>query len=234
MEIMNTVQAKNRGPAAALFLIAVVFAICCFTPTIGAAQTRSEGQLIDVLKSNASLQEKDTACAELKRVGTSMAVPALSALLTDENLSHSARYALESMPAPEAGLALIEALDRTNGLIKAGIIHSIGRRHDTRAVAALARLLTDPDGTVAGSAATALGRIGGTEATRMLLDGLSNAGPSAPRVAIIDALLASANQELAEGRRESAPAVFEKLLKIPAPDHVRAAVLRARARRDHQ
>ena len=223
MEIMNTVQAKNRGPAAALFLIAVVFAICCFTPTIGAAQTRSEGQLIDVLKSNASLQEKDTACAELKRVGTSMAVPALSALLTDENLSHSARYALESMPAPEAGLALIEALDRTNGLIKAGIIHSIGRRHDTRAVAALARLLTDPDGTVAGSAATALGRIGGTEATRMLLDGLSNAGPSAPRVAIIDALLASANQELAEGRRESAPAVFEKLLKIPAPDHVRAA-----------
>ncbi|MGA2531462.1 MAG: HEAT repeat domain-containing protein [Candidatus Aminicenantales bacterium] len=193
---------------------------------IAAGQAKSEQQLIDVLKSNASLQEKDAACAELKRVGTALAVPALAGLLADPELSHSARYVLESLPAPEAGLALIEALDRTSGLIKAGIVHSIGRRRDTRAVALLARLLADPDGTVAGSAANALGRIGGTEAIRILQGGLSNAGPLALRMAVIDALLAAANQELTEGRRDSASAVFEKLLKIAVPEHVRAAAYR--------
>ncbi|MGZ7064750.1 MAG: HEAT repeat domain-containing protein [Candidatus Aminicenantales bacterium] len=196
------------------------------SPTIAAGQAKSEQQLIDVLKSNASLQEKDAACADLKRVGTALAVPALAGLLTDPELSHSARYALESMPAPEAGFALIEALDKTNGPIKAGIIHSIGRRRDTRALAALACLLADPDGTVAGSAATALGRIGGTEAIRALQGALSNADPPAPRMAVIDALLAAANQELTEGRRDSASTVFERLTRIPATDYVRAAAYR--------
>ncbi len=153
-------------------------------------------------------------------------MPALAGLLADEGLSHSARYALESLPAPEAGLALIEALDRTRGLIKAGIIQSIGRRRETRAVAALGRLLTDPDGTVAGASATALGRIGGAAAARMLLNALSKTGPSAPRAAIIDALLTAANQELAGGRVDGASAIFAKLLSIPVPDHARAAAYR--------
>jgi HEAT repeat protein len=219
----KTARARVWSLASALPIIAVAFIILYLAPTIAAAQSRSEQQLLEVLKSGAGMQEKDAACAELKRVGTARSVPALAGLLADEELSHSARYALESLPAPEAGLALIEALDRTKGLIKAGIIHSIGRRRETQAVAALDRLLTDPDDTVAGSAATALGRIGGAEATRSLMDALSNTGPSAPRTAIIDALLAAANQEITEGRRDGASAVFEKLLKIPLPDAVRAA-----------
>jgi len=42
-------------------------------------------------------------------VGTASSVPALAALLTDNELSHMARFALERMPAAEAGAALREA-----------------------------------------------------------------------------------------------------------------------------
>src|SRR5207249_9332833 len=45
----------------------------------------NEQQLIRLLMSDASAQAKDAACARLKRIGTASSVPALSALLLDEN-----------------------------------------------------------------------------------------------------------------------------------------------------
>jgi hypothetical protein len=57
----------------------------------------NEQQLIQVLQSKAALMDKDAACVQLKRIGTARSVPALAALLTDEQLSQSARYALEAM-----------------------------------------------------------------------------------------------------------------------------------------
>jgi HEAT repeat protein len=41
-----------------------------------------------------------------------------------------------------------------------------------------------------------------------------------------DGLLAAANRELAEGRKDNANAAFDKLRTIPAPDHVRAGAYR--------
>src|ERR1700694_2415388 len=76
-----------------------------------AADTDEEQKLIQVLQSNAGPAEKDAACARLKFIGTSRSVPALAALLTDNELSHSARYALEPMQSDAAGAALVGALD---------------------------------------------------------------------------------------------------------------------------
>ena len=96
------------------------------------AQADEEGQLIAVLQSGSSLTKKDAACARLKRIGTDQSVPALAALLTNEQLSHSARYALESMTSAKAGEALIEALGKTSGPTKVGIINSLGFRGEER------------------------------------------------------------------------------------------------------
>jgi len=197
-----------------------------FVPALTAARSSDEQGLIDILKSNAALQEKDAACAELKRIGTARAVPVLAGLLVDKDLSHSARYALESMPAPEAGLALVEALDKTSGLTRAGIIHSLGRRREARAVPALNRFLVEADLSVACAAAAALGRIGGSPATRALLDALPRKSEARLHNAIVDALLAAANQDLTEGRRDAAYTVFEKILAVPAPDFIRTAAYR--------
>src|SRR5437870_3981564 len=128
-----------------------------------AAEQNDEQALIQVLKSGASLKEKDAACARLKRIGTEQSIPALSALLSDDQLSHSARYALESMPFPKAGAALLQGLENTAGLTRIGIINSLGVRRESQSVPALEKLLVadlaqrDDDTIVA--AAAALGQI---------------------------------------------------------------------------
>lgn len=72
----------------------------------------TEPELLAVLKEN-GLNDKVTACQELSHVGTSAAVPALAALLTDATepaLFLAARYALENIPGAEAETALKRAL----------------------------------------------------------------------------------------------------------------------------
>jgi len=189
-------------------------------------QPRSERQLLDILKSDAGLQEKDAACAELKRVGSALSVPALAELLKDKDLSHAARYALETIPALEAGIALLQALDTTSGLVKAGIINSLGRRRETRAISALGSLLADSDINVASAAAGALGCIGGLPAVDLLFAALPDEGAAGRWSAILGALISAADQELTAGRREAAAAVFSRLHKLSVPDHIRAAAYR--------
>ena len=223
---MKTHNVKIMVFALALVCSFGAFRAYRFVPAITGAQSSDEQRLIEILKSFAYLQEKEAACVELKRIGTARAVPVLAGLLLDKDLSHSARYALESMPAPEAGLALVEALDRTTGLTGAGIIHSLGRRREARAVPGLSRLLSDPDLGLASAAAAALGRVGGEPATRALLDALSKKSEARLRNAIMDGLLEAANKELAEGRRDVAYSVFQKLLPTSAADHLRMAAWR--------
>ncbi len=214
---------KARAPAFALLFLGAAAVLAHILASAVWAQVRTEQQLLDVLRSGASLQDKDAACAELKRAGTPASVAVLAGLLADPGLSHSARYALESMPFPEAGLALVQALDRTEGSLKVGVIHSLGRRREGRAVPALTALLRGADPGLASSAAAALGEIGGAQSIQALLAALSLEKQGRQHGAITDGLLVAANRELGQGRGPAATAVFEKLLAAPAPDHVRTA-----------
>src|SRR5690606_37773691 len=83
---------------------------------------------IEVLTSDASKVDKSNACRMLRIKGTEKSVPALAKLLTDEDLSHAARVALEPMPYESAGEALRTALEKTDGLTRMGIITSLGNR----------------------------------------------------------------------------------------------------------
>src|ERR1051326_5657323 len=131
-------------------------------------RTDEEQQLIRVLQSNAAPAQKDAACARLKFIGTAQCVSALAPLLLDDQLSHSARYVLESMHLAEADDALLNALDKTRGATKIGIINSLGFRGEPRAVPALALLARGSDIPMAFCAARALGQIGGAEAIKDL------------------------------------------------------------------
>ena len=147
--------------------LAVLLA-CATAPFLAAAEIAEELRLIAILKSNAGAARKDATCSRLKHVGTARSVPALAALLADKDLAHAARYALESVPGPEAGKALCDALPKATGRIRAGLLDSIGDRGDRKAVGAVAGLLGDADPAIADSAARALGRIAGPEATGAL------------------------------------------------------------------
>ena len=93
----------------------------------------TEPELLAVLKEN-GLNDKVTACQELSHVGTSAAVPALAALLTDATepaLFLAARYALENIPGVEAETALKRALAVvTDAKRRGGIEKSLRARPD--------------------------------------------------------------------------------------------------------
>ncbi|MCX6914598.1 MAG: HEAT repeat domain-containing protein, partial [Verrucomicrobia bacterium] len=207
------------------FSLALIVLLLALPGSARPALTSEEQQLIGVLQSNPSAAEKDAACAQLKRIGTDLSVPALAELLTDEQLSHSARYALESMPSRKAGQALTDALGTTSGLTKAGIINSLGLRGEKRAVPALAKALADPDDLVAAAAATALGQIGSTSALKALQQALA---PSAGLVhdAIADAWLRGAQRLLAAGNRSQALDIFQALYETEKSDSYRTAAYR--------
>ncbi|HEY5914911.1 MAG TPA: HEAT repeat domain-containing protein [Verrucomicrobiae bacterium] len=193
-----------------------------FCAPVRAAEVGEEQRLIAILKSNSTPQEKDTACVQLKQIATAAAVPALAALLADPQLSQSARYVLEPMELPEAGGALVDALGRTSGLTKAGIIDSLGNRREEAAVDALAKALGESDVVVVESAATALGKIGGATAVKAL-NGALPGGNESVHGAIVDGLLRAANQFLSAGDEAGASQIFEQLYRAGESQTVRTA-----------
>ena len=101
-----------------------------------------EQDLVAILKGSDSAAQKWTAAQRLRVAGTAKSIPALAAMLPDERGSQAARHALEGMAIPEASAALRDALGTTSGLLKAGVIESLGWRRDVSAVSLLAPLLS--------------------------------------------------------------------------------------------
>jgi HEAT repeat protein len=198
-------------------------------PILCAAETDEEGQLIQVLQradGGASLQEVGSACDRLQRIGTARSVPHLAKLLNGTSqIAQSARQALETMPDPAAGQALIAALATTEGMAKAGVATSLGVRHEARAVPALAGGLSDANTNIATAVAFALGKIGGTDALSALKSALANAKEPV-RSAVVDGLLACAYRLLADGKAADAAAAFQPLTDLKEKDFVRIAAFR--------
>lgn len=198
-----------------------------------AARASLEDRLAAVLKTDAPAAAKDYVCRKLRLIGTARCVPALAPLLRDERLSHMARFALERIPFDAAVEAMREALPKTKGLVKIGLMNSLGVRRDAGSIPTLAASLGDPDAGIASAAAAALGAIGTTEAAK-LLEAFRAKAPKALAFAAADACLTCAERLLADGKKAEAIAIYRALR---ARDHwlIREAALRgleaARARR---
>ena len=93
-----------------LLILSLCCALLCGAALPAHSAQTNEAALIKILQSKTSNRDKSDACAKLKLIATGKSVSALATLLTNENLSHSARYVLESLPDPKAGKALRNAL----------------------------------------------------------------------------------------------------------------------------
>jgi len=191
-----------------------------------AAAIADEAQLIAVLKSDAPQKDKADACRELAHLGTRNAVPVLAAMLGDEKLSHMARYALEPIPDPAVDDALRDALGKLQGRPLMGVIGSLGVRRDAKAVAALARFLSDADPNLAQAAARALGSIGTPEAAKAIEGAL--AGTSGTKqFDFCDGLFRCAEALAGAGQAAQSQAIYDNLRGLKqAPQQVRAGALR--------
>jgi HEAT repeat protein len=203
----------------------------------GAAATPAQGQtadrenkdresaLISILQSDASRKDKADACRALALVGTRNAVEPLSKLLSDEKLSHMARFGLEPIPDPSVDDALRAALKTLKGRVLVGAIGSIGVRRDAKAVEPLSGLLKDSDHEVAHAAARALGLLG-TPAAARALEGALEATAPADRPAVYEGLFRCAEARLSHGKQGEAVAIYERLNRPDAPPQVRESAAR--------
>ena len=189
-----------------------------------AAQKALEMRLAAALKSDVPQAAKDYLCRKLSLIGSGACVPTVAGLLTDEKLSHMARYALERIPAPEAVGAMRDALPKVKGKQKVGVINSLGVRRDKQGTAALVALLGDSDKEIAGAAAAALGAIG-TPETAKALAAFQDKAPEALKLVAADAYLACAEALLADGKKPDAMAIYKALAKSKIK-HVRLAAMR--------
>lgn len=208
-----------------------VLLACLLTLAATIAHADEEQDLIAILQSAAPVPQKCAACQKLRTIGTAKSVPALAALLGEERTSHAARCALEAMPFPEAGTALRKALDKNSGLIKAGLIDSLGWRREPESVPLLTPLLSDADTIIAGAAASALGKIGGKNAIAALSAARDKA-PPAVQPAVIESLLQYAERLLAGGDSPGAATLYRDLFAAQLPPPLRVAAWRGLALAD--
>jgi HEAT repeat protein len=181
-----------------------------------------EQALLGVLQSNASLAAKRGICKRLGLIAGERSVATLAAMLAEAETSDMARYSLERIPAPAVDAALRDALAKTRGRNRVGVINSIGNRRDAKAVPSLGELLNDADPEVAQAAAWALGRIGGAEAARQL-NARTNSASGRIRTEILDAQLVCARRMDSEGSKSEAAAIYKRLSADNMPAPVRRA-----------
>ena len=198
-----------------------------------------EASLLDVLNSSdATPAGKQFACRQLgiigtknSVIGTKNSVPVLAKMLTAEETSDMARYALERIPDAAVDNALREALSKTTGKVQVGIINSLGQRRDSKSVSALSKLVSDSDSsdksdsTVAEAAVAALGMIADSQASEVLAQAKGQTSGKL-RVAVLDAYLKCADRLAAQGQKENALAIYKELYKPDEPTPIRTAALR--------
>ena len=192
---------------------------------VSAPQKRDlEQRFIAVLQSNATLPAKDFICKQLSLVGSEASVPVLSGMLADPKTAELSRYALERIPGPGVDRALREALGKTSGAVRIGVINTLGVRRGADSVAALRPLAQGSEAKEASAALFALAKIGNPAALSVLSDAQSRT-TGAVRSDAAEAYLQAANRMAAGGNKADAVPIYRTLYGSNAPATVRAAAL---------
>lgn len=193
------------------------------------ARAECEAKLAEFLGSRATPAAKMAVCRQLREIGSSASVPALERMLVKEETSDLARYALEKIPGDPAEKALIQALDKTRGKTRIGILSSLGNRRAEKAVPALEKLAIKSDPATAAAAAAALGHIANSQASDALLRVLSkSSGKLKDRIG--SSLLNCAQEYILKKNPKAAAAIFEALSGAKLPLPVRLSAMKGRIR----
>ena len=202
----------------------------CFAAVLSAQDENSilsssdESYLIGVIEKPGNepndIHLKNLACKRLVTVGTENAIPALTAMLSDEKLNHSARTALEAIPGEAVDQALIDSLSNLDGINLVGVIDSLAMRKTAAAAAPLIGLLAATDDNAIEQAVyNALGYIATEDAVDTLLSQLAEPMPSNVKVssALADGLLRAAAAADQAGNGEKAAQICEAVANSQLP-----------------
>ena len=124
---------------------------------------------------------------------------------------------------------LRDALVKSDGELKLGVVRVLGMRRDRAAVEPLIAMLAGADETLAGAAADALGQIGGDAAAEALQQALGRAKGHL-RTEVAAACLTCADRLLADGQNAAAAALYLQLSGAAETEPVRMAAWRGTVR----
>ncbi len=216
---------ENRAPLVAVEnLVRATDAMCEQSHDPGPRE-RLAVQLAAALTPEYSIEARQFICRQLASIGGEAQVPVLADLLQDEDLSFFARYALERIPGPAVDAALREALGKTSGKVRVGVINSLGVRRDPDAVPLLSSVLADADPDTAAATAASLGKIGGPDAANAL-DAFRGKAQGPLRQAVSDACAQCAETFAREGHAQEACDIYRALSSNDESLPTRRAALR--------
>jgi HEAT repeat protein len=204
-----------------VFVFANLLVCLCGAP---ARSADDAAMLLQVIQSpTASAVDRANAFEKIGDLAGDDAVEPLAGYLGDKKWSHYARFALQKMPGRSATSALLKSLDTLQGDTKIGVIVTLGRRHDAVAVEPLAKLLGQPEISLAAAAAEALGAIGTPAAVVALTSAFDAEQDTARQAAFGSALLLAGQRLVKSGQTDVAVAVFDRLRASGLPESYRVA-----------
>lgn len=180
--------------------------------------------LAAMLSQDVTNDAKKFALRQLYLIGDAPQVSAIEPLLTNPELSHMARYALERMPAEEATAALRNALSKAPDNLLPGVINSVGNRGDVRATQKLIELSQKGDSEISRAAISALGEIATPEASEVVIKHIGKGSPAFQRT-VYDAVLSIADRNITQKQTDKAGDIYKRLYSTEHPHHVRIAAL---------
>lgn len=163
-------------------------------------------------------------CARLGQIGSRESTPVLGEHLLMEDSSAGAAMALAAMPYEEARDALRQALTQTQGVMKAQVIESLGTLQQEKDSPLLLPFLEEEDALIRQTTATALGKIGGSNAIDALW-AWAEEREGSETAHCQHALLASLDK-LSRSRRKEAHQGYQQFLDTWPEDTTTAAAWR--------
>jgi len=128
----------------------------------------TEGLMLDVLQSDASLAGKHMICTELGIIGSEASVPVLVKMMSEPGMSGAALFALGKIPGALADEALRTALRKSDDKMKVAVLNTLAVRKDEGSVKQIRKLIGHSDERLAGAAIDALGTIGSPDCADIL------------------------------------------------------------------
>jgi len=184
-----------------------------------------ENEFVEFLKSNARLPAKQFVCECLSIYGGDVSIPVLKDMFFKKQTTEMALFAIERIPGKESDQVLRDALSKSKGRAKVGVINALGNRGDEKSVKKIASLLSDADTEIASAAISALGKIGGDKASNTLYNLISDK-KNKNRAKLIDAYLQCAEKYSVNVNSKKALSIYQKLFKPENVYQVRYAALR--------
>jgi type 1 glutamine amidotransferase/HEAT repeat protein len=167
------------------------------------------------LGSHATVDSKKVILDKLALMATDEQASALALTLGDPDLGMATLYALEQIPGKRVLQVLRQSLPRLQGQQLVGAISTLGVRQDRDAVPTLRSYLDHTDVSVVQAVLSALGQIGGTEATGLLQAYQARASAGLQPV-LGQALLQCADLCKAAGQPAQAVTIYQGLYQQPA------------------